>query len=184
MTWPTPAVVNTERLRLRVLRREDAGAIAAHMANWNVTRMLSMPPWPYGPSDAEEFLDRTLARAIDDPDCSRAIAERASDTLIGIIGGRLSGAHYTIGYWLGEPYWGRGYMTEAVTSVVGAIFTSDEDAVIKSGAFKDNPASLRVQKNVGFRVVGESQILCRPRGEKVTHVDTELTFDAFQRRRS
>jgi len=81
----------------------------------------------------------------------------------------------TIGYWLGEPYWHRGLMTEAVTAVIAWYFGTTNTEKIYCGAFYFNKASLAVQKKLGFVETGTSRRHCLARGEQVRHIDTELS---------
>ena len=55
-----------------------------------------------------------------------------------------------IGYWLGEPLWGRGIAPDAVRAVVPAAFGTFDIARIQAGIFSENPASARVLEKCGF----------------------------------
>lgn len=55
-----------------------------------------------------------------------------------------------LGYWLGEPYWGRGLMTEAVKAAVEYGFTELRLKRIFAGVFETNPASAKVLEKAGF----------------------------------
>jgi RimJ/RimL family protein N-acetyltransferase len=54
------------------------------------------------------------------------------------------------GYWLGEPYWGRGIMTAVVRATVEHVFTHFDLARLVSPVFEWNPASMRVLEKCGF----------------------------------
>jgi len=54
------------------------------------------------------------------------------------------------GYWLGEPYWGRGIMTSAVRATVDHVFAHFDLARLVSPVFEWNPASMRVLEKCGF----------------------------------
>ncbi len=56
----------------------------------------------------------------------------------------------TVGYWLGEEFWGRGIMTEAVTVVTDFCFENFPLRRISAEAFANNPASARVLEKAGF----------------------------------
>ena len=107
--------------------------------------------------------------------------------MIGAIGVRMNRANHSqsgpgphLGYWLGRPYWGHGYMTEAARSFIAHVFGSGLSDIIYSGAFADNQASLRVQQKLGFERVGETMLDARPRGEKFPHINTVLTRARFE----
>lgn len=55
-----------------------------------------------------------------------------------------------IGYWLGEPFWGRGIVTDAVAAVVPVAFVRFPIVRLQAGVFANNPASMRVLEKCGF----------------------------------
>jgi RimJ/RimL family protein N-acetyltransferase len=175
------AIVRTERLVLRPLRATDAEQIFELFADWRVVRFLSAPPWPYSLDDAQDFVRRSLNP--DDQDTGTALAITHDDAIAGGIGVRMRSASHlqraagpNIGFWLGYNYWGRGYMTEAVRSLVRLIFDETPADAIYSGAFSENVDSLHVQHKVGFRTDGETLLAARPRnGLEFRHVNTVLT---------
>ncbi|WP_164076774.1 GNAT family N-acetyltransferase, partial [Stenotrophomonas maltophilia] len=67
------------------------------------------------------------------------------DALIGVISFTGTVAVAEIGWWLGRPYWGRGFATEAAGALVRAAFRESRLRRLTAGAFFDNPASLHVQ---------------------------------------
>jgi len=167
----------TERLLLRPLRPTDAEALYTLFGDWEVIRWLSTPPWPYTLDDARSFIAGQLALEATETDYLAITLEGA---LIGGIDCRSTRAaeaasrSRVLGYWLGQPFWGRGYMTEAARAFVGHLFASTAEDAIFSGAFADNAASLRVQNKLGFERSGEDMRYCRPHGEKRVHVNTRL----------
>ena len=89
------------------------------------------------------------------------------------------GAGPNLGYWLGEPYWGRGYMTEAARGFIAHVLASGIGDTIYSGAFVENAPSLRVQQKLGFVEVGETMLHSNPRDGEFSHINTELTRERF-----
>jgi RimJ/RimL family protein N-acetyltransferase len=179
---PTTGTVRTERLLLRPVRLGDAEAFLSLLGNWEVARWLSSPPWPYTLDDARAFVEAQLNQ---DQDETIFLAITLDDAPIGGIGVRAGNATEApdrspiLGYWLGQPSWGRGYMTEAARGFIGHLFASTPADTIYTGAFADNAASLRVQEKLGFERTGETMLYCRPRGEKRPHVNTKLTRSRF-----
>jgi len=177
----THAPIRAERLVLRPLRTSDAEPLFALFADWEVIRWLSMPPWPYALEDAHSFI-----REHRDQDRT-AFAITLADALIGGIDVRMNpanqsqrGAGPNLGYWLGRPYWGCGYMTEAARGLLARVFDAGLGDPVYSGAFADNAASLRVQEKLGFERDGETMQYCRPRDGKFPHVNTVLTRERFE----
>jgi RimJ/RimL family protein N-acetyltransferase len=181
--------IRSKRLVLRALRASDAEALFALFSNWEVVRWLSLPPWPYTLDDARGFAEGAAQRHLDGAEASYAVT--LQDALIGGIGVRLRpqshlqrAAGPNFGFWVGQPYWGRGYMTEAVWALVQQVFARTPCDAIYAGAFVDNVASLRVQEKAGFLHDGETMLHSNPRGGDYPHVNTVLTrarFDALDR---
>ena len=177
--------IRTQRLLLRPLRTNDAERLFALFNNWNVIRFLSSPPWPYTRDDAQWFLAQVAAHA---PELNEdALAITSDGHFAGVIGVRLReanalqrGAGPNIGYWIGEPFWGRGLMSEAVDAFVRHIFKAAGVDAIYSGAFTENAASLRVQEKTGFVRDGDTTLFSKPRGGEFPHVNTVLTRTRFE----
>jgi RimJ/RimL family protein N-acetyltransferase len=177
--------ISTERLMLRPLREDDAEALFALFGNWQVIRRLSLPPWPYTLADAQSFIGSRLNQDL----TNTSFAIVLGDALIGAIDVRVNapaqlqrGPGPNLGYWLGQPYWGRGYMTEAARGFVAQVFAARLGDTIYSGAFADNTPSLRVQEKLGFVRDGETTLYSKPRGGDFPHVNTKLTRSAFEAR--
>ena len=105
----------------------------------------------------------------------------AVDARMQAAGASQRGAGLHIGYWIGRPHWGRGYMTEAARGLIAHLFATRDDALIHSGAFVGNAASLRVQDKLGFARDGESMMFSRPHGREIAHVKTALTLTRLKR---
>jgi RimJ/RimL family protein N-acetyltransferase len=180
---PMNDAIRTERLLLRPLRAGDAEALLTQFANWEVVRWLGTPPWPYTLDDARRFIALQLGRA---PAATGYLAIMHGDRLIGGVEAGLRGEAAavssrspTLGYWLAQPHWGHGYMTEAARAYVARLFAATAIDTICSGAFVGNEASLRVQDKLGFERTGDVLVYCRPRGEKLPHVNTQLSRSRF-----
>ena len=161
--------IRTERLRLIPLSPLDAADITQLITDWDVIRMLARPPYPYTIEHARAWLEKAR-------DYPWAFASYR-DRFMGVaeIQGHL-------GYWLGKPFWGQGFMTEAAGALVNAYFANTKSARIVSGAFADNPASQAVLAKLGFTETGRSRAPCPARGAEVEHVDMALTREVWARR--
>jgi RimJ/RimL family protein N-acetyltransferase len=179
----TAQPIRTARLVLRPLQATDAEPLFALFADWEVVRRLSMPPWPYALDDAHAFIREQ--RRHDPTRVTFAIT--LADALIGGVDVRMNpagasqrGAGPNLGYWLGRPYWGRGYMSEAARGFLARVFEAGLGDVVYSGAFADNVTSLRVQEKLGFERDGETMLYSRPRDGEFPHVNTVLTRASFE----
>ena len=142
----------TPRLLLRPGVPEDAPALAAAIADEGIARNLATVPWPYRMRDAEAF----LASPRDPVLPSLLIFERGpgAPQLAGSCGlGRRPSGAVEMGYWIGRPYWGRGYATEACTALVD-IARALGLGSLEGSHFVDNPASARVLEKLGFVPLG------------------------------
>jgi RimJ/RimL family protein N-acetyltransferase len=163
----TPAI-STERLLLRGPVANDAARIAELANDINVAGRVSRMPYPYGISDAEAWLE-TVAHFDWDRDAVFAIEHHAFG-LAGIIGvTHRHGLRPELGYWLGRPFWNRGYATEAARGVLKWVKRDWRKRLVVAGHFSDNPASGAVLCKAGFLYTGEVELRpCLARGgEKV-----------------
>jgi [ribosomal protein S5]-alanine N-acetyltransferase len=123
-----------ERCTIRPWQLDDAESLARHANNrkiWLGVRDLF--PHPYTIQDAHEFLQRTISEQPAMKFCIEI--DGAAVGGIGVHPGEDVHRHTaTMGYWLGEEFWGRGIMTAEV--------------------FANNPASARVLEKAGFTFEG------------------------------
>ncbi len=162
----------TPRLRLRETLPADAPAIARYLNNFAVAGHLARVPHPYCLADAERWLRTTAGDPA--PEATGFAIELAGAGYIGQVGFHADEQSPTIGYWLAEPIWHRGIMTEAARAAIGWYFSLDRADTIYSGVFHFNRASLAVQRKLGFTETGTSHRHCLARGEQVRHIDTQL----------
>jgi len=167
------ARLTTERLILRPPSMDDAAPIARYLNNFAVTGNLAQVPYPYAPGDAERWLAGLSENPA--PESTSFAIELPGAGCIGNVGLHLIRGRPELGYWLGEPFWHRGIMTEAAGAVMAWYFGLGRQTIVHSGAFHFNKASLAVQKKLGFTETGTSYRHCLARGEEVRHIDTQLS---------
>jgi RimJ/RimL family protein N-acetyltransferase len=145
---PTGPALETERLCLRPLQRADAGAIARLANDRRIAENTASMPHPYTLADAEDFL-----RRVETSPSEVAFAITLNDdTLIGACGLKRDRSNATeIGYWLGVPYWGQGYATEAARALIDHAFGDLGLDHLEADARVSNPASRRVLEKCGFQ---------------------------------
>lgn len=133
---------------LRRWRSDDVPALVEAANNRNVSLTLRDGfPFPYTSAAAEAYIARVSD--YDVPFCIEVEGRAAG----GIGLHRATDVHRItaeLGYWLAEPLWGRGIMTEAVRAVVRHGFTAFPLERIEAYAFSNNPASVRVLEKAGF----------------------------------
>lgn len=141
-------------VQLRRLQPEDAPQLAMLANNKKIwDHLRDLLPHPYLETDAVEFINLTLR---EDPPQNFAITYQGE--LCGVIGIILQADVYKksaeIGYWIGEPYWGRGIATEAIKKITSYGFEALDLVRIYAGIFSYNKASMRVLEKNGFQPEG------------------------------
>ncbi|MDH6261350.1 GNAT family N-acetyltransferase [Bradyrhizobium sp. BR13661] len=152
-------LLETERLILRPLALSDAPAIQRHFDNWNIIRHLAaVVPWPYPADGAETFVRLQLDKITAGEELHHwvLVLKGGDGEAIGNIHfrPRAEGAKGNRGFWLAEPYWGRGLMTEAIIAVNDFAFLTLclEHFYVSNAA--TNEASRRVKQKTGAEFVG------------------------------
>lgn len=171
--------IATERLVLRRPRLRDAPRIATLLNNFEVTKNLARVPHPYTLNMAVDWLVRQK-REWNPDSITFAICDRRAG-LMGFCGMHREGANAEIGYWLGQPFWGQGYMTEATRAVITWYFNATGADRMVSGVFHFNAASLAIQEKLGFVQTGIGKRICLAQNAEIDHIETELTRDAFRK---
>ena len=137
---------------------EDAESVQRYANNRNIwLNLRDLFPHPYGLEDARGFLKQVMREK---PETTVAIATPAE--AIGCIGLRLgTDVHRKtaeLGFWLGEPFWGRGIMSETVAAFTRHAFDSFGLIRIYAEAFANNRASARVLEKAGFVCEGRLRL--------------------------
>lgn len=152
-------ILKTSRLTLRQTELRDAAAFSALVSDFEIARMTGSIAYPY-PLLSAEFKIITFhaakRRGLAHP---YAITLKGQDELIGVadLFKRTPTSLWEIGYWIGRPYWGEGYMTEACEALL-----AEADAALGcenrvAGVFTDNPSSARVLEKLGFKKTGDPE---------------------------
>lgn len=145
-------VQRTERLLLRPLRLGDAPAVERLAGDWEIARSTLRIPHPYPPEAALDFILEQEALYEERQGIAFAITDAFSDEFYGCIGIGIDAPNFRaeLGYWLGVPYWGRGYMSEAAAKAVDFAFLHFRLNRLYARHFVFNPASGRVLEKCGF----------------------------------
>lgn len=151
----------TERLLLRPLKMEDADALYACSCGPNVGPNAGWKPHQ-SPEETRALMEPVFLR----PGVF-GIFVKQSGTLVGSIGliddpRREYERSRMLGYSLGEPYWGHGYMTEAGRAVLDYGFGTMGLLVISAYCYPFNARSIRVLQKLGFSYEG-TLCLCEKR---------------------
>lgn len=153
MQRPTLA---TERLILRPLGDADAGAVERLAGDRAVADTALNVPHPFEEGMAQAWIEADRAAFEQGTAVTFALARRTDRAFVGAIGlMRVEPGHQAeLGYWIGAPFWGQGYATEAAREVVSYAFTELGLVRVHAHHLSRNPASGRVLQRVGMRHEG------------------------------
>jgi RimJ/RimL family protein N-acetyltransferase len=148
--------LRTKRLLLRQYRLSDAEDLQRLAGEFDVAKGTLCMPHPYEDGMAEAFIEAQEKAIAEGEVFNLGIFLREPEALIGGIGLEVKKKHNTaeLGYWIGKPYWGKGYCTEAVGAMVEFGFTTLCLRKVFAEHFADNPASGRVLEKLGFSYEG------------------------------
>lgn len=162
-------MLRTERLTLRPFDVADAPRVQQLAGAEEIARNTLLIPHPYPDGLAEQWIGSheaaalagTLNLVIDDGE------------LVGAIGLTINKEHdhAEVGYWVGVPYWNRGYATEALREVLRYGFEELGLNRIYAYHFTRNPASGRVLAKAGMHHEGMMRRHMKKWGQ---YVDVEL----------
>jgi len=145
----------SQRLVLRAPHEEDIDALAHLANNAAIATMVSRMPHPYTIKDAADFVRRTSNGEIGK--CVYAITKAENGEFLGCCGLEPhvnDEETLEMGYWLGQPYWNKGYATEAAHALIDMAFRTGDIAHIDARVRVTNIASRRVIQKCGFQFQG------------------------------
>src|SRR5450631_267311 len=136
--------------KIRPWTPNDLNSLVHYANNWNIAKNLTDKfPFPYTETDGKEFIEW-------------ATQDYPMHILAIDIGGAAAGGigihpqddihkkNAELGYWLAEPFWGRGIMTQAVMQMVDFAFNTYDIDRVFARPFGTNKASQRVLEKAGF----------------------------------
>ena len=138
--------------RLKKLSLDDALIFALHANNHNVwINLTDRFPHPYSEENAKDFIKMTHL-----PDPIQVKGIYIGDEPIGAIGlhplDDVFRKNIELGYWIAEPYWGKGIMTRAIQQTVDYAFTHFDVTRIFARPFGRNIGSIKVLEKCGFKL--------------------------------
>ena len=143
-------ILSSGELSLRPFREDDRNILVQIADNQNVSKYLAPRfPYPYTLEDADDWLAMTRN---EEPPLNFAIEWRGQ--FVGGIGlephSGLFARTAELGYWLGEPYWGRGLTAKAVELIIPYAFGDLSFIRLQAIIFFENHQSRRVLEKNGF----------------------------------
>lgn len=145
-------MLKTQRLILRKWEESDAESLFEYAKNSEVGPVAGWPPHK-SIEESKEIIKNVLNGA----ECY-AICEKKNNIAIGSVELKLNGHtdmterddECELGYWLAQPFWGRGYMPEAAGKLLQRAFEELDMTTVWCGYYDGNQKSKRVQEKLGF----------------------------------
>lgn len=174
--------LQTERVVLREFTGQDAPDVRRLAGEWEVARALLSVPHPYEDGMAEEWISGHRSAFERGEEVHFALVLRERGELCGACGLLINrrDANAELGYWLGVPYWGRGYATEAAREVLRYGFDQLWLHRIYAAHFATNPASGRVLVKIGMSYEGTRREHHRKWGDYEDRVEYGLLVNEWR----
>ncbi len=149
-------VLGSERLILRPFRLQDAPRVEELAGDRAIADTTLNIPHPYPPGAAREWIKGHAPSYRKGEGVIYAVVLRPSGELIGAVGLglELRFNRAELGYWIGKPYWGQGYATEAAALLLDFGFRTLGLQRIMATHLTRNPASGRVMQKLGMTYEG------------------------------
>lgn len=149
-------MLDTDRLRLRPLAMDDAAIIEELAGDYDVAKTTLTIPHPYPEGTAKDFIASVKEMEEKGRIVIFAITEKGSNQLLGIINLSITTAYERgeLAYWVGKPYWGMGYGTEAARALMKYGFEEKQLNKIYAQTFINNPGSQRIMEKIGLKYEG------------------------------
>ena len=160
------------KLYLRPWKHTDLDSLVKYADNYNIARFLTDQfPHPYTRQDGEKFLALAM---LDQP--VRFFAIEVNGEVVGSIGvfpqTDIHARNAEMGYWLAEPFWGQGIMTQAIREMVKYGFETFNISRIYARPFGSNLASQKILQKAGFTLEAKFPGILYKNGE----YEDELVF--------
>ena len=141
--------IRTERLLIKTPEIDDKFELTQLINDKDVIKWLSEIPFPYTLNHAEEFIERSRERVLKQESYNFMIFQ--DKKMIGGIGlSEFNNKSCQVGYWLGKKYWGNGFATEALKSILDFGFDQLNLEKIYAAYKIGNEGSIRVLNKSGF----------------------------------
>jgi len=148
--------LQTDRLILRPFVLEDSKEVQRLAGDSRIAATTLTIPHPYKDGMAGEWISTHEIDFKENRQITFAITDKTDNSLVGSISIRLVSKHNNaeMGYWVGVPFWGKGYCTEAAAAVVKYAFETLELNKVYAHFMTSNPSSGRVMEKIGMASEG------------------------------
>ena len=153
----TPFRLTTERLVLRPFVLSDAADVQRLAGDFAIADTTRVVPHPYLDGMAEDWIATHEPPSDVALQLELAVVEKVTDALVGaasLVAISQQDSRAEMGYWIGKPYWGKGYCTEAAKVLLDHAFSHLRLNRVCARYLKRNAASGRVLEKIGMREEG------------------------------
>jgi [ribosomal protein S5]-alanine N-acetyltransferase len=148
-------VIKTKDFVLRQYRKSDVDSLVNHINHKEIARNTLTVPYPYNQKDGIFWINKCLKEYGQKKKEQLCLAIEIDKEIVGSIDITINNEHKgSLGYWIGEKYWGKGLMTRIVRNFVNYCFKEFKLKRIQAGIFPWNKGSRRVLEKNGFKFEG------------------------------
>lgn len=172
----------TPRLQLRGFRLEDAPAVQLLAGDFAIADTTANVPHPYEDGMAQQWMADRETALHDGRGLTCAITQVESGDLVGAVGLEIDWPNRVgeVGYWVGRPYWNRGYATEALGAMLQVAFETVLLNRVQARHLARNPASGKVMAKCGMEREARIRSCFRKWGKFEDAVQFAILFDQYK----
>jgi RimJ/RimL family protein N-acetyltransferase len=173
--------LKTDRLLLRPFTLADAPRVQILAGEYEIALNTALIQHPYPEGAAQTWITENEKEIAEGKCACFAVVDRGTEILMGAIGFNLEPKHRRaeLGYWLGKPFWNRGFATEAGWELVRWAFQELEYQRVYAHHYARNPASGRVLEKIGMKPEGVQRRHVLKWGEFLDVVNYGIPRDEF-----
>lgn len=176
---PIPGI----KINLRPITKDDAASIYKYARNRSISRYTFLPH-PYTRKDADEWVITSTERNASGIDFNMGIELPASGEIIGMISLNnidVINRNAELGYWLGKPFWGKGYVSEAIELLVNHSFRRFKLNRIYARVMRPNTVSAHLLEKCGFTYEGTLRKNIKRNGRYLDELRYGLLLEDWRR---
>jgi ribosomal-protein-alanine N-acetyltransferase len=148
-------VLETQRVILRPYSLSDAAKVEELASHHLIADTTLNIPHPYPKGAAEGWISRLEDQSMNNLSYTFAVIAKGNKELVGTLGIRFEKNNRgELAYWIGVPYWGKGFATDAVKCLLQYVFIEKQLNKVYAAAFTRNPASTKVMEKAGMTYEG------------------------------
>ena len=156
--------MDVDKYKIRSWSKDDFSTLAKYLNNkkiWDNCR--DSLPYPYSEDDAQQFILFVSSQNEQNNYCIE-VNQEAAGNISFARGIDVERYNAELGYWLAEPYWGKGIMTQMLALAISCYFHHTDVMRICANVYAGNIASMRVLEKIGFRKCGIHRNACFKNG--------------------